>query len=208
LFCGAGGAGMGYHRAGFEVVGVDHRAQPNYPFEFHCEDAFTYLEKHGSEFDVIHASPPCQAYSVASPKTNQYSDLVARTRSAIAEHRKPYVIENVPGAPLHFPITLCGTMFDLWSAQDELYLRRHRLFESSTLLFSLGGCSCYGKVTAQVAGHLDRNNHDCKRHRKPSFENAKRMMGIEWMTKEEIVQAIPPAYTEWIGKQLIPTLEG
>ena len=202
LFCGAGGAGMGYHRAGFEVVGVDCQPQPRYPFEFHQADAFAYLEQHGHEFDVIHASPPCQAYSRATANPSAHPDLVAATRLALQGIGKPFVIENVEGAPLHFPITLCGTMFDLSAPLDALHLRRHRQFESPQLVLSPGGCSCRQVSTAQVTGSLHSKNQNGKRHRKPSIANAKQMMGIDWMDKHELVQAIPPAYTEWIGQQL------
>ena len=218
LFCGAGGAGMGYHRAGFEVVGVDIKPQKHYPFEFHCADAFAFLEKHGHEFDVIHASPPCQAYShVSANRKSHYPDLVAATRMSIRSVVKrtagrftwniPYVIENVEGAPLHFPITLCGTMFGLTAPLDQLHLKRHRHFESPALVLGPGGCSCRDVTTASVTGNITSNNQYALRHRKPSFDNAKQMMGIDWMDKKELVQAIPPAYTEWIGQRLLEALK-
>ena len=210
LFCGAGGAAVGYHRAGFEVVGVDNRIQKHYPFEFHCADAFAFLEKHGQEFDVIHASTPCQAYSVATADKSKHPDLVAAIRSsiqmAVFGGVLAYVIENVHGAPLHFPITLCGTMFGLAAPMDDLHLKRHRLFESPALILSPGGCSCDTVTTAMVTGHLTSSNQHAVRHRKPSYKNAMTMMGIDWMTKEELVQAIPPAYTEWIGQRLMEQL--
>jgi DNA (cytosine-5)-methyltransferase 1 len=189
---------MGYHRAGFEVVGVDIKPQKHYPFEFHQADAFAFLEKHGHEFDVIHASPPCQAYSVSTADPGKHPDLVALMRAALQQRSKTYVIENVEGAPLHFPITLCGTQFF-----PSAGLKRHRLFESPWLILSPGGCTCRHEETAQVTGHLTANEQYAKRHRKPGFERAKKMMGIDWMNKEELVQAIPPVYTEWIGKQLL-----
>jgi site-specific DNA-cytosine methylase len=127
LFCGAGGCSMGYHRAGFEVVGVDIKPQKHYPFEFHCADAFAFLEQHGHEFDVIHASPPCQAYSsamkhLAKPKPM----LIDGVREALIRSGKRWVIENVPGAPMRNPTILCGTMFGM-------RIHRHRLFESPSL---------------------------------------------------------------------------
>lgn len=198
---------MGYHRAGFEVVGVDINIQNNYPFEFHCADAFAFLEKHGHEFDVIHASPPCQAYSISSPKHKAYPAYIPYLRNMLLATCKPFVMESVVGAPLHFPMTLCGTMFNLPPSSYGWYLRRHRLFECSPYLLSPGGCSCGQVTTAQVTGHLHNTDQDSKRHRKPSRENAKIMMGIDWMTHKEIVEAIPPAYTEWIGQRLMEQLD-
>ena len=128
LFCGAGGAGMGYHRAGFDVVGVDLNPQPRYPFEFHQADALDYAREHGREFDAIHASPPCQAYSLASRqwriRGRKYPVLIAKTRELLNAMAKPFVIENVPGAPLINPTVLYGTMFGLMTM-------RPRLFETS-----------------------------------------------------------------------------
>lgn len=125
LFCGAGGSAVGYARAGFEVVGVDLKSQPRYPFEFHQADAMTYPL---DGFDAIHASPPCQAYSVAQKlQGNLHPDLIGPTRFRLTESGKPYVIENVVGAPLLKPTLLQGTMFGLRT-------ERKRLFETSFLL--------------------------------------------------------------------------
>lgn len=206
LFCGAGGCSVGYHRAGFDVVGVDIKPQKNYPFEFHCADAFAFLEKHGHEFDVIHASPPCQAYSVATPDRSKHRDLVGIMREALQANGKPFVIENVPGAPMNFPITLCGTMFCL--CDEKVVLRRHRLFESPLLTLGPGGCSCKGEETAHVTGHMGKV---ARRYRgrggmQASSQSAKRLMGIDWMNRDELAQAIPPAYTEWIGQRLMEAL--
>lgn len=187
---------MGYHLAGFDVTGIDHEPQPRYPFRFVQADALAYVEKHGAEYDAIAASPPCQAYSVTrSIHQREYPDLVAATRTALKVAGKPYVIENVPGAPLHWPIMLCGTMFGL-----TLY--RHRLFESSQLLFApMHGehperCPQVGHGASPggymiVAGHFK------------DIAQARRAMGIDWMTRDELSQAIPPAYTEWVGRQLM-----
>lgn len=205
LFCGAGGAGMGYSQAGFEVVGVDCNPQPRYPFEFHQADAFEFLEQHGHEFDVIHASPPCQAYSVSTRDKTKHPDLVAIVRDRLISLGKPYVIENVPGAPLRHPVTLCGTMFGLQA--DGLHVRRHRLFESPQFVFGPGMCTCRSVQTGQITGHLTGNEQYAARHRKPSFERAKRMMGIDWMDKKTLVLAIPPAYTKWIGEQLLKIIK-
>uniref|UniRef100_A0AAU8GRC0 DNA methyltransferase n=1 Tax=Mycobacterium phage TwoPeat TaxID=3158882 RepID=A0AAU8GRC0_9CAUD len=124
LFSGAGGAGAGYRRAGFEVVGVDIDPQPNYPYEFHQGDALKYLLEHHQEFDAFHASPPCQAFTNAQKiRGNEHPDYVTATRAAFDLIGKPWVIENVPGAPLILPIELCGCMF------PGLKTYRPRLFE-------------------------------------------------------------------------------
>src|SRR5690348_16558972 len=126
LFCGAGGCSMGYHRAGFEVVGVDIKPQKNYPFEFHQADALEFLKIHGHEFDAIHASPPCQRYSVGRhihQSGGNHPDLVHPTRSLLEATGKPWVIENVMGSPVA-GVTLCDLMFGL-------KVLRHRLFETS-----------------------------------------------------------------------------
>ena len=127
LFCGAGGAAMGYHRAGFDdITGVDIKPMPRYPFKFIQGDALEYLAAHGAEYDVIHASPPCQAYSImqhANHMRKDHPDLVDSVRDALKQTGKPWIIENVPGAPLIDPILLCGLSFGL-------RVIRHRLFES------------------------------------------------------------------------------
>jgi len=196
LFCGAGGAAMGYHRAGFEVVGVDINTQPNYPFEFIQADAFKYLEEHGHKFDVIHASPPCQGYSEATPITTKYKHplLIGETRRHINKIGKPYIIENVEGSRKYLknPIMLCGTMFGLavW---------RHRYFEVFPFWF-------LSPFTCKHIGHPVTINPpaNARKHQgKRDFEKEKKAMQIDWMSKQEISQAIPPAYTEYIGKELL-----
>lgn len=134
LFCGACGAAMGYHRAGFDVAGVDIRPQPNYPFEFHQDDAFDVFDRISSghhmswidQFDAIHASPPCQAYSVANNihGRKDHPELIEAARGLLQETGLPYVIENVPGAPLIDPVTICGLSVGL-------NVKRHRLFETN-----------------------------------------------------------------------------
>lgn len=202
LFCGAGGAGMGYYRAGFDVVGVDIETQPRYPFEFHQADALAFLAEHGHEFDAIHASPPCQAYSLAAQqwRTNgqEYPDLVGDTRSALHMAGRPYVIENVPGAPLIDPIVLNGAFFGM-------NLRRTRWFETSFampfVLLPVEGPSRFrmGRRPAEHDPVVPVGNFS-------GVERARRVMGIDWMTRAELAQAIPPAYTEWIGRQLLAVL--
>jgi DNA (cytosine-5)-methyltransferase 1 len=198
LFCGAGGAAMGYHRAGFDVVGVDINPQPNYPFEFHQADALEFLARGADRFDAVHASPPCQRYSAMSTcrpgLAQNYPDLVDPTRNIIEATGLPYVIENVPGSPLINPITLCGHMFGL-----ELY--RHRLFEVN-----------FGLVEplhpphlkpASKAGHWKPGTvMSISGHMAP-IAKAREVMGIDWTNREELAEAIPPAYTEYVGAQLL-----
>lgn len=197
LFCGAGGAGMGYHRAGFEVVGVDIKPQPRYPFEFHQADALEYVREHGHEFDAIHASPPCQFGSTRTPATHRHKhrNLIPATRSALRLAAKPYVIENVAGSRFHLvePLMLCGSMF-------RLSVWRHRYFEVVPALpVLLPPCSHHYQPVAINGTRSVENAHG----KNPSIESKRVAMGIDWMTHDEIDQAIPPAYTELIGLQLI-----
>ena len=204
LFCGAGGAAMGYHRAGFEVVGVDHKPQPHYPFEFHCHDAFAFLEKHGHEFDVIHASPPCQGFTDLKKMYNAhvYKDLLTPMRTALRALGKPYIIENVEGAPMLNYITLCGGAFGLGS--DGAELRRHRRFEIEPMILLVPPCRHRAKsrVIGVYGGH-GRDRRRAVNGQEFSTSERRIAMGIDWMNSHELSQAIPPAYTEWIGKQII-----
>jgi DNA (cytosine-5)-methyltransferase 1 len=203
LFCGAGGAAVGYHRAGFDVVGVDLHPQPNYPFTFVQADALAYPL---DGFDAVHASPPCQAYSTLSAcrpgLAARHPDLVDATRVHVMASRLPYVIENVPGAPLWDPIVLCGTMFGL--GYGGLELRRHRLFESNVPLVPPGPCRHGRGVIGVYGDHVrirgSRTNH-------PDGATAGRVaMGMPGATVRGMAQAIPPAYTEHIGRQLLDHL--
>ena len=207
LFCCEGGAGMGYHQAGFEVVGVDiePRFAKRYPFEFHAADAIEFLVEHGHEFDVIHASPPCQAYSVTrSLTTKDHPELVEPTRDALSVIGKPWVIENVPGAPLDDPLVLCGTEFHLRSPSG-FWVRRHRLFESNVWLHGAGGCHCHGKTTAYTTGHPPAKTTKWKGWQM-GREDSRAAFGAPWMSGDGLAQAIPPAYTRFIGEQLIDHL--
>jgi DNA (cytosine-5)-methyltransferase 1 len=200
LFCGAGGAAMGYYRAGFtDITGIDNRPMPRYPFKFIQADALDYLAEHGTEYDVIHASPPCQAYSMAGQQWRaggkEYPDLIAHTRELLIKTGKTYIIENVVGAPLINPTVMNGALFGL-------NLRRTRCFETNfpvpLLLiptqrkskFRMGRPIIEGDVITPV-GHFS------------NVAYAKKQMQIDWMTQAELAQAIPPAYTELIGRQLI-----
>ena len=200
LFCCAGGAAWGYHLAGFDVVGVDINPQPRYPFEFHQGDAVKFLQEHGAEFDVVHASPPCQAYTPlgALHPHIKYPDLVAVTRAALIENGRPWVIENVMAAPLNKQdsITLCGGMFGL-----RTY--RHRRFESSLSLIALQ----HPKHITRTATKRRRELWDQGWHVSVTGDVGTYVgpdaLGIDWMNGNELCQAIPPAYTEHVGVQLL-----
>jgi len=207
LYCGAGGASMGYHQAGFEVVGVDIRPQSRYPFAFVQADALEYVAAHGHEFDVIHASPPCQAYtrlrSLVEGKTGRkrdYPDLVAPTREALRDTGKIYVIENVAGAPLQNPIMLCGEMFGL-------RVFRHRYFETNVFLLAPSHPRHPRGSTTNAyharSGFANGATHIGVYGDAYILADGKAAMDIDWMVRRELNQAIPPAYTRWLGEQLI-----
>lgn len=197
LFSGAGGAAMGYYRAGFtEIVGVDIKPQPRYPFEFVQGDALEYLAEHGGEFDFIHASPPCQAYTKAQKiMKNIHPDLVEPTRKLLKATGKPYVIENVPGAPLINPVMLIGTMFNLLTIRPRLFECN---FNVPFVLFPVPG-----NRQAKMGRSPKEGEYIQPVGNFSGIEYAKRAMGIDWMTRDELKEAIPPAYTEWIGRQLL-----
>lgn len=249
LYCGAGGAAEGYRRAGFtDIVGVDIRDQPRYPFWFWQGDALEYLARYGREFDAIHASPPCQQYSrtrkILEGKglPNKHPDLIAPTREALRACGRPYIIENVPGAPLLDPVVLCGTQFGL-----RVY--RHRLFEASIPLLSpphtahrgstgshrgystghpfvtvgghnfnyaegaaaMGMLGVYaGKVTllgTKATPYAAGSGRTHYRPEETTLQAGREALGACWMTRDELCQAIPPAYTEYLGRQLLAYLQ-
>lgn len=206
LFCGAGGASVGYHRAGFEVVGVDIEPQPHYPFEFIQADCLWLPAGRWVEsFDAIHASPPCQGYSAMNRgRPYEYPLLIEPVREFLTKTGKPFVIENVEGAPLVNALTLCGTMFGL-------KVRRHRLFEvHPTPAVLLPACQCKnGVVRGRLIGHREGGRVAPGRTRPPSWSLAERKaaIGVEWMSAAETREAIPPAYTEFIGRHLLAGLE-
>lgn len=212
LFCCAGGAATGYHRAGFDVVGVDIVAQPNYPFEFHRADALEFVAEHGSRFDAIHASPPCQGYlnlgavNRALEREYNHPDLIAATRELLGRTGLPYVIENVQDArkQLVAPVRICGTGLNQ-------PLRRHRLFESNVPLIGIpcahdrftepkywtswrpGGERKLSTVV-QVYGNAGGRQHWAE------------AMGMDWATDKEMAEAVPPSYTHHLGRQLLATV--
>jgi DNA (cytosine-5)-methyltransferase 1 len=199
LFCCAGGAGMGLHRAGFEVVGVDIRPQPRYPFEFHQADALTFPL---DGFDFIWASPPCQAYSKTAAlwRDRKHPELVDEVRERLAANGVPYAIENVVGAPLRQPTMLCGTMFGL-----KVY--RHRLFETSFFLLAPPHKQHTEGSTGAHRGYSRNNPMVCVAGHNFEREAGAQAMGIDWMTsRAQLAQAIPPAYSEFIGKAAIRAL--
>jgi DNA (cytosine-5)-methyltransferase 1 len=219
LFCGAGGAAMGYHRAGFDVVGVDVVEQSDYPFEFFCEDAVDVAAsflKYGQPFAqpiaAIHASPPCQAFTSMSVMWNacQHEDLLTPIRQLLKRSGKPYVIENVEGEPMENPVRLCGSSLGLGS--DEYELRRHRLFETNWPVMvppcghgqreaTIGIYGDHARDRRRVAGeHHDRGRQFAVGE---ALERAREAMEMPWASWKGISQAIPPAYTEYLGTELM-----
>ena len=202
LFCGAGGCAMGYHRAGFDVVGVDIKPQPRYPFDFIRGDALEYgltiARENNGVYDAIHASPPCQQYSPlkALQQGKTYPDHIAATRELLQKTGLQYVIENVPGAPMFKSIVLCGGMFGL-----RTY--RHRWFECNFMVMQLE----HPRHVAKTSTKKRRACFDAGLHISVTGDVGSYVgpacMGIDWMTGNELSQAIPPAYTEYIGRQLL-----
>ena len=200
LFCGAGGAAMGYSRAGFDVVGVDIEPQPHYPFEFHRGDAVDLLRLYDPDwllgpFDAIHASPPCQAYSKVGNNRSSHPDLYESVRDLLEKTGLPWAIENVESkVPYRSGIILCGSMFGM-------EVRRHRNFETPFMLMQP---QCDHRAQGRpvtITGHAGGN--ESRHSRKASSAEGPILMGTPWMTWGECVQAIPPAYTEFIGGQLL-----
>jgi DNA (cytosine-5)-methyltransferase 1 len=246
LFCGAGGAAMGYHRAGFdEIVGVDNRPQPRYPFTFVLDDALEYVAAHGREFDAIHASPPCQGYSIMRNlpwlRHKEYPLLIQPTADALNAIGLPWIIENVMGAKLASG-WLCGTMFGLpffrhrffWTG-DWFWLQPSHKPHTQRIRSGhyLAGrardivCSAaedsrgiqtwsgrrpdggHGLTLIEASPYASfpgqRPDNGALGHSKGA-RKAGLAMGIDWMKSDEISQAIPPAYTEFIGRQLMQVL--
>lgn len=201
LYCKQGGAAAGYAAAGFEVVGVDSEPQPNYPFMFIRADALLYGWGAGRNFAAIHASPPCQAHSNTQKiQGNTHIDLITPTRLLLQRLGRPYVIENVPGAPLINPAVLCGASFGL-------HTYRHRLFESSFPIPEPPHRD-HDAPTVKMGRRLRDGDFY---HAVGNFSNVdyvRRDMGVEWMTREGIRECIPPAYTEFIGGLLMAEVLG
>lgn len=197
LFCGAGGSAVGYHRAGFDVVGVDHIHNNGYPFFQIQADVVEFLDRYLFEempFAAVHASPPCQKFTNLARGTNAnsdtYEDMIPVTRAMLQVVNVPWVIENVVNAPLRTDVMLCGSMFGLG-------VRRHRIFELSGFEAEPPGVCDHTSSTVGVFGDFQSYNQ--------SLEQAQEAMGVDWMSAAEIVEAIPPAYTEWLGGQMLST---
>ncbi len=200
LFCGAGGASMGYHQAGIDhIVGVDSARKRRYPFTFIQADALDYLKEFGSHFDIIHASPPCQAYAATKfLHTTVHPEYIEELRELLMSIGKPYIIENVVGAPLHNPLLLCGTMFDL-----RVY--RHRLFETSFSVDMPEHPPHIARATSMGRGPKEAEFITVVGHFS-GVQQARAAMGISWMSRDELAQAIPPAYTKYIGQSFVQRL--
>ncbi len=227
LFCGAGGAAVGYARAGFEVVGVDNRPQKHFPFRFIQADALDYAASEGWRYDAVHASPPCQMYSNITPDKSKHIDLIPQTRYWLETLGLPYVIENVGGARkvLRNPIMLCGADFGL-----KVY--RHRFFESNVMLLAMPHIPHHDNTPRAGHGKSSKNfssitsggnSLEVKRSwgrpnvplglsakgfvsvcgKVTGVDYCREAMGIDWMTAAELSQAVPPAFTEYVGRQLM-----
>lgn len=198
-YCGAGGATKGYQRAGFYVIGVDVKTQPHYCGDEFVQADFLTFPIEGAQ--AVHASPPCQhwtAYGRRPEHVGNYPDLIEATRARLVSSGMPYVIENIPGTPLEAPILLCGSMFDL-------DVQRHRLFETSWRLEDHPWPCRHGIWAPRYPQATNRRNLrrtvEVGVWRIP-LADQRRAMGIDWMKLEELSEAIPPAYTEWIGARL------
>jgi len=228
LGCKAGGASKGYANAGFDVIGVDTEAQPNYPYRFIQRDALYFLRVMlaGGTVDWVgpgiisayHASMPCQLFShgTVAQDSSKYVDLVTPIRPLLQATGLPYIMENVKRAPLIDPITICGASFGLEAKDEEgpLVLRRHRLFESN-VGFIVPPCACReyqrnGYKIAGCYGGARRTRYEAEHIRhggyvppRPILDD---LMGINWMTEAELFQAVPPSYTWALGLQLLQHL--
>lgn len=219
LCCGPGGAATGYARVGFEITGVDMSPQPHYPYPFIQADAFHFLATADlSQFDAIHVSPFCQEYSqsrylrrAVAPHLAPKPKQIRAFRECLERTSLPWIIENVAGSDLPAAVELCGSMFGL-------PIRRHRWFAASFLLFAPGPCrhtdSCINPIGGKVRGYgslsthtyQDAKGHVRKREAYLPLATGQAAMGIDWMTLKELSQAIPPAYTAWVGQQLLEVL--
>lgn len=216
LYCGGLGAGIGYYRAGFDVTGIDikkRRDMPSEPVEFIKADVREVLTDLSflRSFDLIHASPPCQTHTRAKHlrdaqgKSTSKLDLVDETRDALNRAGVPYIMENVPGAPLRQDVLLCGSMFPELHVYDETgrrWLQRHRIFETTLDLTAPGPCRHKAAgvrplgVYASKADNIPSGGQTCR-----TLEEGRKLMGIDWMSWAALIEAIPPAYTAWLGGQ-------
>ena len=202
LYCGVGGASVGYARAGFEVTGIDLKHGKRYPYTYIRADVLEIIKDidYLRQFDVIHASPPCQTHSItqhlrnAQGKSTSKIDLIPQTRQALIESGVNYIIENVPGSPLIDPVQLCGSSFGL-------KVRRHRLFESN---MPIKGSVCNHKLQGRPIGVYGSLNDEIPKGGKTAatIDEARKAMGMDWAIWTELVEAIPPAFTQYLGEQI------
>jgi DNA (cytosine-5)-methyltransferase 1 len=202
LYCGVGGASVGYARAGFEVTGIDLKHGKRYPYTYIRADVLEIIKDidYLRQFDVIHASPPCQTHSItqhlrnAQGKSTSKIDLIPQTRQALIESGVNYIIENVPGSPLIDPVQLCGSSFGL-------KVRRHRLFESN---MPIKGSICNHKLQGRPIGVYGSLNDEIPKGGKTAttIDEARKAMDMDWAIWTELVEAIPPAFTQYLGEQI------
>lgn len=207
-YCKAGGASAGYARAGWTVVGVDKEPQPRYPFEFHRGDALDFIRRHGPEFTAVAASPPCTDHSrLRTVRREPHGSgwMLQATVDLLAELGRPYIVENVVGAGLPHAVVLCGSMFGLGAECRDGWrqLQRHRLFASNTPLHAPRACRHAGRVVGVYGGGPSpRYDKRTRGGYQGTAAERSQAMRIGWMTRDELGQAIPPAYTEHLGQQL------
>ncbi len=202
LYCGVGGASVGYARAGFEVTGIDLKHGKRYPYTYIRANVLEVIKDidYLRQFDVIHASPPCQTHSItqhlrnAQGKSTSKIDLIPQTRQALIESGVKYIIENVPGSPLIDPVQLCGSSFGL-------KVRRHRLFESN---MPIKGSICNHKLQGRPIGVYGSLNDEIPKGGKTAttIDEARKAMDMDWAIWTELVEAIPPAFTQYLGEQI------
>jgi DNA (cytosine-5)-methyltransferase 1 len=214
LCCGEGGAGEGYRRAGFKLIGADIvNHADTYPGFFVRSDALTALATFGARADAVHTSPPCLAWTQgnAANDTSVYPNLIAAHRAALKALGKPYVIENVPRAPLRSPTVLCGTMFGLRATDTDgtpLRLRRHRCFESNLRIGAPRPCDHSGDMPWGGVYDGGRRDRDEARNVRrggytPDITVASALLDVDFMSMAGLRKSIPPAYTEWVGEQVL-----
>jgi DNA (cytosine-5)-methyltransferase 1 len=205
LYCGAGGAAVGYHRAGFDIIGVDINPQPHYPFKFHQADALEYLGT-ATRFDAIHASPPCQDHSPLSALVGKHGTgwLLNATLELLRQQPQPWVVENVMSAKFGADIRLCGEMFGLRTYRHRQFLIDPR----QPMLIQLPYHPRHRTRTSmkKIRRDFDAGMHISMTGDLPAWAGPA-CMDIDWMTGKELAQAIPPAYTHYIGTQLMAIIE-
>jgi DNA (cytosine-5)-methyltransferase 1 len=205
LFCGAGGCSVGYHRAGFDVVGVDLHPQPNYPFRFVQADALDYLREHGGRFDAIHASPPCQAYCTMNNRHGSAAPpRLPDTLALLAASGRQWVLENVAGAKSalarEWTVRLTGEMFGLRCHRARLFAASFFLMAPPQPKRQPAPAAVYGKLDGRrLWTRKDGSEHRAVR----TLAEGRAALGIDWMEWDELREAVPPAFTEFVGRQLL-----